>query len=175
MGTSALQSQLKKRHPFEAPEQETMLNLLRTTGVLQAEFERLFRKHGLSGSTYNILRILRGEADGNNPRLSCCEVSARLVTQVPDMTRLVDRLERVGLVRRERSTDDRRVILLTITDEGRKRLSELDQAVLSLHRQQLGHLSGVEMVALNELLVKARMRSEETQAAKGVQDLDEQC
>jgi DNA-binding MarR family transcriptional regulator len=156
MAPPSLQDELKKRRPFDLPEQEVYLNLLRTAGAHSAAFERMFRVEGLSGSTYNLLRILRGAADGGQPGLPCCEVSSRLVTQVPDMTRLVDRLEEAGLVTRSRSTTDRRVVLIAITAHGRELLAKLDEPVLTMHRQQLGHLTEYEMVALNELLVKAR-------------------
>jgi DNA-binding MarR family transcriptional regulator len=147
-----LGDEIKKRNPFECPEQEAALNLARTADRLASDFARLFKEHGISGSQYNALRILRGAGEA----LPCLEVAARMITQLPDITRLVDRLEAAGLVRRARTPEDRRVVLIRITDRGLKLLAALDEPVLALHRRQLGHLSREELAELNRLLVKAR-------------------
>lgn len=153
MARSGLQQELKKREPFAVAEQEAMLNLLRTADRLQLDFIRLFRQHGLSHAQYNILRILRGEGGDGLPSL---EIGARMITLVPDITRLVDRLEAAGLVSRDRSATDRRVIRVRITPEGLDRLDRLDEPVLALHRRLLGHLGPDELQTLSALLVKAR-------------------
>jgi DNA-binding MarR family transcriptional regulator len=149
---SVLQSELKKRGPFATAEEEVSLNLARTGDVLQAGFARLFKGHGISSPLYNVLRILRGEG---RP-LPCLEVAGRMVTRLPDITRLVDRLEAMGLVRRSRIEEDRRVVLIAITDAGLALLAALDAPVAELHKAQLGHLSPDELATLNRLLVKAR-------------------
>ena len=87
--TSALQREIKKKTPFDLPEQEAMLNILRTADQLQIRFARLFRKFGLTPQQYNILRILRGEG---RP-LPILEIAARMITVVPGITGLIDRLE----------------------------------------------------------------------------------
>jgi DNA-binding MarR family transcriptional regulator len=158
MAAPSFQSELRKRAPFDLPQQEAYLNIVRTQAILAAEFDRLFRRHGLSASGYNVLRILRGAADGGQPWMPCCDVAARLVAQVPDLTRLVDRLEREGFVKRDRDGDDRRVVRLSITPAARKLLATLDQPTLDLHRAQLGHLTGAELSTLSRLLMKARRR-----------------
>ncbi|WP_152049595.1 MarR family winged helix-turn-helix transcriptional regulator [Tautonia marina] len=150
---SRLQQELKKREPFAVPEQEAMLNLLRTADRLQLKFIRLFRQHGLSPAQYNILRILRGEGGEGLPSL---EIAGRMITSVPDITRLVDRLEAAGLVVRDRSERDRRVVRVRVTPEGLARLGQLDEPVLELHRRLLGHLDPEELQTLNTLLTKAR-------------------
>ncbi len=147
-----LQSALKKQRPFDAPEEEVSLNLMRTGDILQAGFARLFKEHGISSPLYNVLRILRGEG----APLPCLEVASRMVTRVPDMTRLVDRLEALGLVARARIEEDRRVVLVAITETGLALLESLEGPVHDLHRRQLGHLSPEETAELNRLLVKAR-------------------
>ena len=147
-----LRSTLKKRLPFDIPEEEVSLNVLRTNDVLQAGFSRLFKEHGVSSSLYNVLRILRGEG---HP-LPCLEVAGRMVTRLPDITRLVDRLEAMRLVTRARTEEDRRVVLIAITEAGVTLLSSLDGPIQELHRRQLGHLTPEEMATLNHLLVKAR-------------------
>lgn len=151
----SLQHELKKREPFRVPEEEATLNILRTAGVLVGRLSGLFKSAGLSHPQYNILRILRGAGD---PGLPCQEVASRMVTREPDVTRLIDRLEQAGWVARERSTSDRRVVLLTITPAGRELLAGLDEPVAELHREGLGHLSKAELAELNRLLVKARER-----------------
>jgi DNA-binding MarR family transcriptional regulator len=143
---------LKKRKPFAAPEQEALLNLWRTADRLQLRFARLFREHGLTPAQYNVLRILRGEGKP----LPCLEIAARLVTEVPGITGLLDRLERLGLVARTRSDVDRRVVHVAITARGLELLGRLDDPVDRLHRELLGHLTHDELRALNQLLEKAR-------------------
>jgi DNA-binding MarR family transcriptional regulator len=158
MSRDGLQQELKKRAPFDVPEQEAMLNLLRTADHLQLEFVRLFRSHGLSPAQYNVLRILRGEGGEGLPSL---EIAGRMITAVPDITRLVDRLEAAGLVCRDRSDRDRRVVRVRVTSCGLGRLECLDGPVLALHRRLLGHLEPDELSTLNTLLVKARRPPEE--------------
>ena len=148
-----LQQEIKKRQPFEVLEQEVALNLFRTSDLLQLDFTRLFREHGLSPQQYNVLRILRGVgAEG----LPCLEIAARMIGTVPDITRLIDRLEKAGYIERTRSDEDRRVVQVQITAVGLKLLARLDKPVVELHQQQLGHLNRKELSQLNELLLKAR-------------------
>lgn len=152
MGKSVLQEELGKKHPFDSLEQETALNLFRTMDHLQQDACRLFQEHGLSGPQYNVLRILRG----HGAALSCCEIGADMVTRMPDITRLVDRLEEAGLVERQRDNEDRRVVRVQITAAGLQLLKQLDRPILELHHRQLGHLSRSELQELNRLLVKVR-------------------
>src|SRR4051794_2108458 len=152
MGRSVLQDEIKKRNPFDAPEQEVALTLARTADHLQAGFARLFKTHGITGAQYNVLRILRGAG----AELPCLEIAGRMISHLPDITRLVDRLEAAGLVERCRTREDRRLVLVRITKPGLRILAELDAPVLDLHRRQLGHLTPEEMAELNRLLVKAR-------------------
>lgn len=152
---SELQHELKKRQPFELLEQEAMLNLVRTVDVLQGDFAALFREHGVSGPQYNVLRILRGAGGDGLPSQ---EIAGRMISRVPDITRLVDRLERAGLVQRRRIENDRRVVMVQITTRGLKLLEGLDAPIMDLHRAQMRHLSRQELKELNRLLVKARQR-----------------
>lgn len=152
MARTPLQDEIKKQNPFDAPEQEVALNLARTADSLQGEFARLFKQHRISGAQYNVLRILRGAG----AELPCLEIGSRMITHLPDITRLVDRLEAAKLVERTRTREDRRLVLVRITKAGLKVLAELDGPVVELHRRQLGHLTAAEMVELNRLLVKAR-------------------
>jgi DNA-binding MarR family transcriptional regulator len=154
-----LKDELGKRHPFASPEEEAYLNLLRTVSVFEASFAHLFRARGLSEPTYNILRILRGHAsapDANPGGIPCQVIGDQLVSRLPDVTRLVDRLEEAGLVKRSRTTADRRVVLVGITRKGLALLETLDQPLAEAHRAQFRHLTRAELTELNRLLVKAR-------------------
>src|SRR5881227_509879 len=131
-----LQQELKKKRPFDCPEQEAALNLYRTSDRMQIHFTRLFREYGLTGSQYNVLRILRGEGKP----LPILEVAGRTVTVVPGITGLVDRLEQAGWVRRERCPDDRRVIFVAITDLALDLLARLDGPVRELQRALFCHM-----------------------------------
>src|SRR3954468_5438761 len=108
MSGGQLQRELKKRKPFDSPEQEASLSIARTADRLGIRYARLFREYGLTPSQYNVLRILRGEGKP----LPILEVADRMLAAVPGITGLIDRLERMGLVARDRSTEDRRVVLV---------------------------------------------------------------
>jgi len=156
MSESLLQSELKQRRPFGLQE-EAMLNVARTSEILRRPSEVLMKEHGLSPSSYNVLRILRGSHPEGLP---CHEISGRMVTHVPDVTRLTDRLLTMGLVERQRSTEDRRVVLTRITQGGLDVVDELDQPLLELCREQLQHLSDRELSTLIGLLEKVRTPAE---------------
>ena len=147
-----LQQELKKKRPFVSPEEEAALNIARTNDQLQIRAARLFREHGLTSSQYNVLRILRGEG----APLPILEIAGRTVTVVPGITGLIDRLERVGLVRRQRCQDDRRVIYVALTDKGAKAVDDLERPVKGLNEKLMGGLSRSELAELSRLLEKAR-------------------
>jgi DNA-binding MarR family transcriptional regulator len=152
MKTSKLQHELKKQQPFESPEQEAALNVLRTSDQLQLRFARLLREHGLTPSQYNVLRILLGEGKP----LPILEIASRTVAMVPGITGLIDRLEQAGFVNRVRCEKDRRVIYVALADRGTRALAQLDDPLVALHRQLLGHLSLAELKQLIRLLEKVR-------------------
>jgi DNA-binding MarR family transcriptional regulator len=152
MTTPKLQHELKKKRPFESPEQEAALNILRTNDQLQIRFARLFREYGLYPSQYNILRILRGEG----MPLPILEIASRTITVVPGITGLIDRLEQAGFVNRLRCAKDRRIIYVALTDKGITTLAALDEPLLALHHELLGHLSQAELNELIRLLEKVR-------------------
>jgi DNA-binding MarR family transcriptional regulator len=150
--TQKLQHELKKKRPFESPEQEAALSVLRTNDQLQICFARLFREHGLTPSQYNVLRILRGEGQP----LPILEVAARTITVVPGITGLIDRLERAGFVSRVRCAMDRRVIHVALTAAGSEALAALDEPLAGLHRKLMGHLTRAELNELIRLLARVR-------------------
>lgn len=150
---SKLQAEIKKQHPFESPAQEAYLNLLRTGSVLSAEFDRRFKEAGISAPKYNVLRILRGVGDNGLPSL---DIAPRMITRVPDVTRIVDRLIAQGYVQRHQVREDRRVKMVRITPKGQELLARLDGPITALHHKQLSHLSSEELTELSRLLEKAR-------------------
>lgn len=154
-----LADEIGKKKPFESPEQEAHLNVLRTAAWLSAPFAELFRAQGISAPGYNVLRILRGAAATGSGRRACHEIAEQLVAQGPDVTRLVDRLVAQGLAERCRCDEDRRVVYVQITRKGLELLSKLDGPTLRLHRAQLGHLTREELAELSRLLVEARAGS----------------
>jgi DNA-binding MarR family transcriptional regulator len=133
-----------------------MLNILRTNDQFQNRFGRLFREYSLTSSQYNVLRILRGEGKP----MPCLEVADRLIQVVPAITGLIDRLEKQDLVRRERCTEDRRVIYIEITQKALDLLDEMDEPVRQLHKHLIGHLNRSELRELSRLLEKARAISQ---------------
>jgi DNA-binding MarR family transcriptional regulator len=150
---SSLKAEIGKHGPFESPAQEAYLNLVRTASILENAVERALRDHGLSSATYNALRILRGA--GESGRV-CHEIGEQLVARVPDVTRLIDRLERLGLVERRRTDADRRLVRVRITKAGLDLLAKLDEPMRREHIAQLAHMTASELDTLSILLAKAR-------------------
>jgi DNA-binding MarR family transcriptional regulator len=150
--TKKLQHELKKTRPFEWPEQEAALALVRTNDRLQIQFARLFRQFGLTPSQYNVLRILRGAGEP----LPILEIAQRTVTVVPGITGLIDRLEKAGLVKRERCAEDRRVIYVALTDKAARLLAKIDEPLVEMHRRLMRHLARKELAQLIALLEKVR-------------------
>jgi DNA-binding MarR family transcriptional regulator len=134
------------------PEEAAYLELLRTTEMLSHPFQQLFKTEDLSPTQYNVLRILRGASGG----LTCGEIASRMITRDPDITRLLDRLEKRNLVSRARESKDRRVVLTHIAPDGLQLLARLDVPVRDTHRKLLGHLGPERLQSLSCLLVEAR-------------------
>ncbi|HLJ28753.1 MAG TPA: MarR family transcriptional regulator [Candidatus Angelobacter sp.] len=137
-----------KRGRTACPEEAAYLDLFRTTDMLARGLVQIIKAEDLSPTQYNVLRILRGSPQG----LPCGEVANRMITRDPDVTRLLDRLEKRDLISRRRETCDRRTVMARITPEGLKLLARLDGPVLAAHRRQLGHLGGKRLAELAELL-----------------------
>ncbi|HXE92054.1 MAG TPA: MarR family transcriptional regulator [Terriglobales bacterium] len=148
-----LQREILQTKPFQALEEEAYLNLKRTADVLARAEVGTLKREGLSGAQYNVLRILRGAGKAG---LACSEIAARMVTRDPDVTRLLDRLEKRGLAQRARDGRDRRVVTVRISAAGLRILKRLDGPVLEAHRRQLGHMKRTELRRLIGLLEKAR-------------------
>ena len=129
--------------------------ILSTADALSVEAEQLVKAAGLTGAQYNVLRILRGaEPDG----LPCRAIAERMISHDPDMTRLLDRMEKRGLITRVRDTVDRRVVLTRITSQGLSILKTLDQPMYELHIRQFRHMPQARLKTLAGLLEELRPR-----------------
>ena len=148
-----LQQDLKQKKPFRSLQQEAYLSVVRTSTSLTDAMEDLVKARGISATQYNVLRILRGSgAEG----LCRNELRDRMLTRMPDMTRLLDRMEEAGLVVRAREGDDRRMVMTRITEKGRRLLDDLDAPVMALHRKQMAGLTDVQLRSLSDLLTLVR-------------------
>jgi DNA-binding MarR family transcriptional regulator len=151
-----LREDIRQKKPFTSIHEEAHLNVARTSARLDDAVENLLKDHGITGTQYNVLRILRGaEPDG----LCRNELRDRMITRMPDMTRLLDRMEEAGLVTRSREREDRRMVLTRITSRGLEILDELDAPMAANHKAQLGHLSNAELRSLIDLLTAVRNKA----------------
>lgn len=139
-----------------SPEETAFLDLLRTADMLTRSAFGVLKAEDLSSTQYNVLRILRGSPQG----LPCGEIAGRLITRDPDVTRLLDRMEKRGLISRARDSRDRRMVLARISAEGLKIVNRLDEPIQQMHRKLLGHLGKERLRALRELLAAARTKAE---------------
>ena len=146
-----MKKNITKRRP-SSPEEAAFIDLWRTCDLLARGFAPLLKREDLSPTQYNVLRILRGSPEG----LPCSEIANRMITRDPDVTRLLDRMEKRGLISRSRDSKDRRTVIGKITPQGLKLLARLDEPVQEIHRRQLGHLGRNRLRALTELLAAAR-------------------
>ena len=134
---SQLQFEIKQTKAFGSVAEEALLNMERTADHIRIAFTRLFREHKITSQQYNVLRILRGAGEP----LPILEIGDRMVTVVPAITGLIDRLEKQGFVRRTRSEEDRRVVSVSILGKGLSLLSDLDKPLTNLNKQLLDHMN----------------------------------
>ncbi len=145
----------KPAHPAVTLENRIFVALLQAADVLGQEAEQLLKAAGLTGAQYNVLRILRGAEPAGLP---CRGIGERMISHDPDMTRLLDRLEKRGLITRMRQTDDRRVVKTRITPQALSLLKTLDQPIRELHKRQFRHMSAASLKILSALLEEVRVR-----------------
>jgi len=139
-------------------EDRIFVAILKAADSLSREAEQMIKAAGLTGTQYNVLRILRGaEPEG----LACSGIGERMISRDPDMTRLLDRMEKSGLITRARQKDDRRVVKTQITAAGLSLLQKLDQPMLDLHKRQFQHMATAQLKALVDLLDALRNRGPE--------------
>lgn len=134
------------------PEHQLYLALQGLALSLKEEAEQFLKQQGLTSTQFNVLRILRG---ANNRALTCGEIAEQLLNKDPDVTRLLERMEKQQLIERQRAEHDRRVLLTSLTAQGHEVLERLDDPLLELHRQQFQHLPPQRLELLLELLHEA--------------------
>ncbi|GAC1437357.1 MAG: MarR family transcriptional regulator [Terriglobales bacterium] len=138
-----------KRKNYGSPEEDAFIAVMRAAEALQWSVTELLKKYGLSPTQYNALRILRGAgSDG----LACSEIADRMINRDPDITRLLNRLQRMGLIQRGHDKSDKRVILASITRDGLELLRKVDQPLDRLHRKRLEHLGPRRLKSLIGML-----------------------
>lgn len=150
-------SELIQQDHFASPAQEAMLNVMVTSSWLLGVLSEAMAPYGVTPAQYNVLRILRGS---HPKRLTCSDIGARLLDRTPDVTRLLNRLQRSGLIHRARAEHDRRVVQVGITEQGLALLNKMDDPITGVHQNLGRHLSPDEYVTLNDLLERLRTDQE---------------
>jgi DNA-binding MarR family transcriptional regulator len=148
-------SRSQPSRPAVSLENRAFVALLQAADTLGQQAEQLLKAAGVTGAQYNVLRILRG---GEPEGLPCRAIGDRMISHDPDMTRLLDRLEKRGLITRERQTDDRRVVKTRITPQALSLLKTLDPPVRELHKRQFRHMPARRLKMLTHLLEEVRVR-----------------
>ena len=148
-----LAKELRQTRPFRSMGEEAFLNLGRTWEVLQKRVSDLIKEHQLTITQYNMLRILRGAGDDG---VTCTQATERMLTPDPDITRLLDRMELLGLIRRDRAKEDRRVVVTRITGQGLELVNRIDAPLDQLLQQAFGRVSRQRLKDLIEILEALR-------------------
>jgi DNA-binding MarR family transcriptional regulator len=149
----SLQEELQQRKPFSGPQHEAQLSIIRTGSILLNAFEQMLKPYGITATQFNVLRILRGaDPDG----LCRNEIRCRMLTRMPDVTRLLDRMVEAGFVSRDRLSEDRRMVRTKITARGYRLLDELEPKARVEQQRPFSHLSVAELHVLIDLLARIR-------------------
>lgn len=148
-----IEDEIRQSRPFDSLGQAAHISIARTAALLEHAVADAIKPYGVTLTQFNVLRILRGAGPGGLCRR---EVGERMVTPVPDATRLLDRMEAAGLIMRERSEEDRRFVTTRISEKGLRIADRLDQPMRELHERHFGHLDDAEMTALIEGLARVR-------------------
>jgi len=160
---SAIQREIRQTKPFRSTAQEATIALLRTASVVTRTVARVIEPSGLSLAQYNALRIIRGAGTGGIPTLSIRE---RMIDEGTTITRLLDKLEDAGLIRRERTVPDRRQVMCFTTDAGRALLNELDPQVNAADEEVVAALNELQLDRFIELLDIVRAANAERGAPR---------
>jgi DNA-binding MarR family transcriptional regulator len=154
--SSGLADELKMTRPFRTLEEEVTLSIVRTAAVLEHAFAQALKPYDITPTQYNVLRILKGAGtDG----LCRNEVGARLLRPVPDVTRLLDRMEELQLISRRRGGEDRRYVTTYIAPKGLEVIEKLDEKICAIHREHLGHVGKAHLQELVGLLTRVREKA----------------
>ncbi len=160
---SRLADEIRMTKPFALPQEEAALNILRTSEVIQQGASQLLKAFDLTPPQYNVLRILRGAGENG---LCCSEIAERMVTRDPDVTRLLDRLNARNLIARERTEQDRRIVVARASADGLRLLEEIDPALVEQHHRRFANLSEArlrDLIQLLELVRETPTEIEETE------------
>lgn len=158
---AALKQEIAQQRPFSSVEEEALLNIMRTSDCLQRAFQRRTRQWGITSTQYNVLRILRG---AHPQGLTCSAIGERMITAVPDITRLLARMKALKFIRQQRDKHDRRVVWTQISATGLDLLSKMDDEVTRLPHELLGQLTREEIAEFIRLLESARKNCGDAQA-----------
>jgi DNA-binding MarR family transcriptional regulator len=160
---ASLKSEIEQSSPFASAEEEAFLNLVRTSDSLMRAFQRKTRGWGITSTQYNVLRILRGaEPEG----LTCAAIGRRMIAADPDITRLLNRLKSLKLIRQRRDRHDRRVVWTQISETGLSLLESMKPIVDRAPGELLGHMLPDELAELSRLLELARTHSADSQSGE---------
>jgi DNA-binding MarR family transcriptional regulator len=146
---SKIQDEIKQSKPFKSIASEAHVALLRTADVVGREITEVLKPFGVSPTQYNVLRILRGAGPSG---LACGEIGERMITQDPDITRLLDRMEKAGWIERTRDSRDRRVVMTRLTRLGKKLTEDLEEPLARMERQVLKKVGEKRLRDLVDLL-----------------------
>ena len=158
-----IQNEIRQSKAFGSHSEEAVLNILRTSDVMTQLLTDLLKPFGLSPTQYNVLRILRG-ATGTG--VCCREIGERLVTRDPDVTRLIDRLEKRNLLQRTREKGDRRFVTIQLTSCGLELVNQLDYPIEKWNRKLMRNISSGDTKVLIELLERLREEFERFSQAR---------
>jgi DNA-binding MarR family transcriptional regulator len=150
---AALKQEIAQQRPFSTVEEEALLNVMRTSDCLQRAFQRRTRHWGITSTQYNVLRILRGARPQG---LTCSAIGERMITAVPDITRLLARMKAQKHIRQQRDKRDRRVVWTQISASGLELLSRMDPEITEIPRELLGHFNREQLDEFIRLLELAR-------------------
>jgi len=157
--SNALKAKIKQQVDFENPGIEAMLNLMVAADTVRTMSNRVLAVHEITGGQYNVLRILRGAGDAGHPR---CEIAVRMIERAPDITRIIDRLEKQDLVIRDRADEDRRLSVTRISRKGLDLLERIEPELVKANHQFAKKLSAAEWIALTSLCEKIYAEQNET-------------
>jgi DNA-binding MarR family transcriptional regulator len=158
---ATLKQEIAQQRPFSSVEEEALLNVMRTSDCLQRAFVRKTRHWGITPTQYNVLRILRGAQPQG---LTCSEVGERMITAVPDITRLLARMKAQKFIRQQKDKKDRRVVWTQISASGLDLLSRIDPEITQIPQELLGHFSREDLNEFIRLLELARKNCIDSQA-----------
>jgi DNA-binding MarR family transcriptional regulator len=148
-----LKIEIAQGSPFASAEEEALLNVVRTADFVNREFHHRTRAWGITSTQYNVLRILRGAQPQGLP---CAAIGDRMIAAEPDITRLLNRLKGLKLIRQRRDRHDRRVVITHISEAGLDLLRQMDPVIQQTPQQLIGHLTPSEIAELIRLLELTR-------------------